>query len=155
MKEKDKDRPNCVNCGKPLGKYINSVQVPFDCDVWAYLPKELKGREYKMMDSLSAVRARQGAMRVGWEKRLEQMEEARLKLAPGSNEPIDTHGMGKFRQDLIKSQAEEPKRSHYDVSVRIWTGRYGPDRRGLFHSQACAQEWANKAAGKLRKEGRI
>lgn len=149
------ERPNCVNCGKPLGKDVNIVRVPFHRDVDIYIKEEMKGREYQMMDAYTTVCQRQRQSGKLYEKRLEQMEEARLKLAPGSNEPIDKNHMGKFRQDLIKSQAEEPERSHYDVSVRIWTGRYGPDRRGLFHSQACAQEWANKVAGKLRKEGRI
>jgi len=149
------ERPGCVNCGKPLGKDVNTVRVPFDRDVDVCIREQLKGRDYQMMDAYRTVCQRQRQSSKRYDERLEQMEEARLKLAPGSNEPPDTTRIGKFRRDLIKSQAKEPDRSHYDVTVRIWMGRYGPDRRGLFHSQACAQEWANKIAGRLRKEGKL
>lgn len=150
-----KERPNCVNCGKPLGKDVNTVRVPFDRDVDVCLHEQLKGREYQMMDAYATVCHRQQEASKQYDKRLEQMKEARLRLAPGSNEPPAATMLDKFRRDLIKSQAEEPDRSHYDVTVRIWMGRYGPDRRGLFHSQACAQDWANRIAGRLRKKGEV
>ncbi len=148
-------RPNCINCGKSLGKYVTTMSVPFDCDVWAYIPEELKGREYKMMDSLTTVRVRQEKMREGWGRRLKQMEEARLKLAPGSNEPIANTHRGRWDRQMLESSAKEPTRSHYDVQVRIWLGHWGPDGRGLFHSQECARRWANKIAGNLRERGEI
>lgn len=150
------ERPGCVNCGKPLGKYTNSVRVPFDRDVDVFIRGELKaGREYQMLDAYATVCRRQEQMGKAYESRLEQMEEARLKLAPGSNEPVDDTVVGKMKLRVLESNAKEPDPDHYKVLVRIWLGYWGPDRRGLFHSQACAEKWANKIAGRMRKEGKL
>lgn len=149
------DRPNCVNCGKPLGKWIGSVSVPLNRDAEIYIHEQFKGRTHRIMDKYETIRDRQWAQQRSYEARVERQEQAKMRLMPGSNEPIKEGWSGHMERRHAEDDAADFQLSMFETRVRVWFGDYGPDRRGLFHSGTCAQDWANKLASRLRAEGKV
>jgi hypothetical protein len=149
------DRPDCINCGKPLGKWIGSVSVPLNRDVTEYLREQYAGHFHQMMDKYETVCARQAAQQKSYEDRVERQEQAKMRLMPGSNEPFDDSWGGQWEKRRTEDDAGDFPVSMFETRVRVWLGDYGPDRRGLFHSNECAHQWANVIAGKLRDENKI
>lgn len=149
------DRPDCINCGKPLGKWIGSVSVPLNRDVTEYLREQYAGHFYQMMDKYETVCARQAEQQKGYEAHVERQEQAKMRLMPGSNEPFEDSLRGEMDRRHAEYDAADFDLRMYVTRVRVWLGDYGPDRRGLFHSNECAHQWANVVAGKLREENKI
>ena len=150
------DRPDCINCGKPLGKWIGTALVPLNRDVTEYLREQYGGHFYQMMDKYETVCARQAGKQKSYEDRVERQEQAKMRLMPGSNEPFDTTLLrGQWEKRHAEEDARDIELRMYETRVRVWLGDYGPDRRGLFHSNECAYQWAVVLAGKLREENKI
>jgi hypothetical protein len=149
------ERPICINCKKPLNKYIFHVSLPFDEDAEKWI-----GLEAQLMDAPETIRQKQLKQATRYEARMESAREARLKLAVGSNEIVNnpqwaTSVLERMQIRRIEEEAQDPDKKIYSVQVRVWRGEYGYDRRGLFHSGECARNWGTAIAAELRLKGRI
>lgn len=154
------ERPKCVNCGKPLGKYILQVSVPFDENPEDFIWKKWFDLDCKLMDKPEKIREWQHKQATAYADRMERAREARLSLADGSNEVVNNpQWPASILERTIRHRLEDTARdlpkSMYSVLVRVWRGEYGYDRAGVFHSGECARTWGTTIALQLRKKGKV
>ena len=154
------ERPKCVNCGKPLGKYIFQVSVPFDENPEDFIWKKWFDFDCTLMDKPEKTQEKQHKQAAAYETRMELARESRLNLNVGSNEIVNNPQwpasiLERMTRYQLEDYAKDPPKSMYAVLVRVWRGEYGYDRRGLFHNGECARTWGTEMAAHLRKKGKV
>ena len=152
MMERFAKRPHCLWCEMPLGKSINHVSIHIDTRPMEGLREKLKGRPFELVDKESTAEGKRENAIEAFNDRLARSKEAQQNLMTmGPPETMADKQKWRWENDF----AEEPDRSRYTYTVRVWFGKYGYDGLGLFHCKECARLWANQVAGKLRKEGKL
>jgi hypothetical protein len=140
------ERPNCVNCGKALGKTIRRVSVPFDrTDVLEYVRSmHPEKTAVILMDKVEKLNARQVEECKDYE-RAEQYY-ARNQADTENRQAATFH---------YWPRKQKPLPSQYTIEVRVWFGKYGYDGQGVFHGGECAKRWGTAVALELRSKGKV
>ena len=147
-------RPHCLWCKQRLVKHFAHMSIPMDRDAKEFLSQHpaLDGRSYEIADTPAKVKTKQQACWESFNDRMKRAKEAQANLAK-MPEPDTMQAKQRWRWE--NDFAEEPDRSRYTYTIRVWLFEYGYDGKSLFHCKECARRWANEVAGKLRKEGKI